>query len=773
MISNPAPSPPDREADNPQPLSEPSQGFLRRILALFILLALAYSLVVPFGEPTDEPAHYNYIRYLRDHRRLPVQSPDLADNPVDEGHHPPGYYAFVALLTGWAPYGPYPLHTNPYLPEGREDPQLVQQFLREPRARFPWPGPIWAAHLARLVSIALSALSVAATYHVAREAAPGAPAVAWLAAGCHAFLPQFLYMSGAINNDNGATLLGALMTWQMLRLLRAPDARGFAGLGALLGLGVLTKVSLLAMAPAIGWTVAWAAYHHAGTWRARAKSALWWSACVGLPALALAGWWAARNLRLYGDPLAWNIWMQSYARFARTFPITPSYALRFTWQQFRTFWGLFGWSRVLLPTWLYLLWLGVTVMGAFGLGKRLWKQWQRRRDLHAEQIARLLLLAAICGGFLLSTWRLGLKLDITAAQGRFLFPALSALATLFALGWMAWELPRGARSYVGAAFALAGGVLLFRLAPVHSLPPIYPTAPSEAQRVAATFEPWELAGWQAPSPRAGRSWPLTLYWRAARALTAEERALAPIQFAHLVDVEGEALAKWDGVPTEGRLPPPAWSPTTVVADRLALSLPEASAPRLAYLQIGLYYQENGAVAHIPAESATHPTTPGAVQLGPVLVRPSSPPQADPAHPTSAHFGPIRLRGYDLARDPAHERLELTLTWEAEATLPTDYTVFVHLVGSTGEEEARAQGDAPPCGGHCPTSLWESGDLWRDQHQVATAALTEASAPYRLIIGWYNPLTGARLSAADGAGRALPNDQLLLCTFGSWPEGSCE
>ena len=74
-------------------------------------------------------------------------------------------------------------------------------------------------------------------------------------------------------------------------------------LGCLLGLALLSKLSALALVALTGLTLLLAAWR-ARSWRTLIVNSL----AVGLPALAIAGWWYGRNWALYRDPLAWNVW---------------------------------------------------------------------------------------------------------------------------------------------------------------------------------------------------------------------------------------------------------------------------------------------------------------------------------------------------------------------------------------------------------------------------------------------------------------------------------
>lgn len=720
------------------------------------MVALLYSVIVPFGEPPDEGAHYAYILYLLKQRRLPEQSFSADQNEVKEGHHPPLYYTLVALLTWFAPYQPYRQYLNPYLPIGYDDPQAVQQFLHPLQERFPWRGPLLAAHIARLVSIAMGCLSLLVTFRIAAGISPGSKWLPLLAASTFAFIPQFTYISAAINNDSGAILAGALLTWQMMRLLRPSPStshlREIALLGLLWGCGILCKVSLLSMLPAIVGTLVLCRASDgseskiAGSTLKRIVLDMMLVLCV---AGLVSGWWFWRNLRLYGDPIAWNVWMATYSEFARKLPLSWQYAGRFLWDQFTSFWGRFGWGRVMLPTGLYLALLLVTLAGLLGLAKHLLRAGHLRLNWRSRRIAVLLLIA---GGFLVSTWRLGLSQDTVAAQGRFLFPALPSIATLLALGWAEWwpqaRRERACRLLLGGPLLLSICVLLCLLLPVHAQP-VREKLPAGAHAVSqsALGEWWEIVGWSAPPPVSGRSWPLTLYWRARRPLTEEAGGLAPYRYIRLLDPYGQVLAGGEGIPTCGRFPPPAWTPDAIVADTARLHLGSDLQPGLANILVGFRFKED------EGEDTS-------LVIGQVMIRR---PGRAPAPPcvTEVKMGPwARLVGYGIAQGgPQIVRLSLYWKMESREAIPEDYHVFVHAVdGQTSELVAQA--DSPPCGGRCPTSLWQRGDLWVDEHDLV---LPEESAGALLLlrVGWYSIITGERVPAFGADGEELPNAQVVL------------
>jgi hypothetical protein len=102
-------------------------------------------------------------------------------------------------------------------------------------------------------------------------------------------------------------------------------------------------------------------------------------------------------------------------------------------------------------------------------------------------------------------------------------------------------------------------------------------------------------------------------------------------------------------------------------------------------------------------------------------------------------------------------LQVTLWWEALAPLEKDYTVFVHLVDSDGQ--LAGTGDGPPLAGGFPTRLWRAGDGVQDAHVISLPS-TLPLGEYTVMVGWYDPITGARLPVVRG-GERLPQDAVSV------------
>ena len=113
-------------------------------------------------------------------------------------------------------------------------------------------------------------------------------------------------------------------------------------------------------------------------------------------------------------------------------------------------------------------------------------------------------------------------------------------------------------------------------------------------------------------------------------------------------------------------------------------------------------------------------------------------------PTVAAFGRpalVELSGYLL--DAAPDALWLRLFWLPVRQSDVPLKVFVHLVRA-GETQPRAQADQEP---QLATVSWPIGEGLREIHMLPTGNLP--AGQYDLMVGWYDPATGKRLSAPGG------------------------
>ena len=194
--------------------------WLRLILGLFVILGAIYALVTPVFEASDELWHYPMIRHLADGNPLPVQvfDPAQAGPWKQEASQPPLYYYLGAALTFWMDASDMETirWENPHVDNGiLTDDGNINLTIHNP-AWNPWQGTLLAVRIVRLFSVLLGALTVYLTYLIGKELAPNRPEIALGAAALNAFTPMFLFISGAVNNDNLAIPLASLAILLMI-----------------------------------------------------------------------------------------------------------------------------------------------------------------------------------------------------------------------------------------------------------------------------------------------------------------------------------------------------------------------------------------------------------------------------------------------------------------------------------------------------------------------------------------------------------------------------
>jgi len=757
----------------------------------FLALAFVYNVTVPVLEAPDEQWHVAYVKYIADGHGLPVESLNRLD--LQEAHHPPLYYALGALATFWINTDDLPalLTPNPHWGFGGRSPDLDNRnlFLHlHPGERLPYQGAALAVHIVRALSALAGAVTVASTYALALVIFPGRRWLALGAATFVAFNPQFLYLSASVNND---ALVAALCAVALV--LIAQLARGQAGRGRLLALGVIIGLALLTKWSAIPLVAAalialgsghWAVGRRG--WRDLSYDALWLLA----PVLLLSGWWFVRNQVVYGDPLGLRMMLQLFP------PRNPVPDLRQILSELpaqeRSFWASFGWENVYPPTWVYTVFLSLDRLAALGLlAAVVSSQWSvvRRRlnwplttDHWLPAFAPPLLFALFVFIAFIQWMR------TTYAVGRHLFPALPVIALLLMLGLTAL-----ARFVTGLLTAVsrgtappcphgrgagllpaAYGLLLFAIAtaapPLWIAPAYWPPPPLAEGEIAAIPHRLDvdfggrlrLLGYRlnTDTTAPGERLVVTAYWQ----------ALAPFEdnwtvFVHLLGENGAIVAQRDTYPGLGRLPTPAMTPGQTFADTYTLEVPiTAYAPDAATLRIGLVNPDG---VRVPASDSTGRRLGDGVALASVSVR-ARPGQVP--NPLALDFGgEIRLAGYDLTQRTARpgESLAVTFYWQTLRPPAHNYTVFVHLVAADGT--LWAQADARPQAG------WEAATsaVISDTHNLSLPSNLPAGA-YDLEVGLYRRQTGERLHLIGSNGQ--PGDDTVNLTRirieGSQDQGCC-
>ncbi|HEX6512661.1 MAG TPA: glycosyltransferase family 39 protein [Chloroflexota bacterium] len=701
-------------------------AMLATALTAGVLMA-AYSALTPAFEAPDEPGHFRYVELLAGGHGLPIQGQGGDYDP--EFSQPPLYYALEALLAGAiSPAGavvPPFERQNPA--QNRTATGNVNLYSHPAGEAFPWRGQILQLHAMRLANLLLAAMTLLATYGIAREVGLG-PWLGLAAAAVLGLLPQLDFIAGALNADNAVTAAAALTLWLLLRWLRRPSPGAAALVGLAAGAAMLSKLSgagalLLALA-AMAWQAA----------RRREPRLAAGAALAGAVSLAAAGWWYARNLALYGDALGWQPMLTAIGAMRRPQPQGAVAAAAALFQERATAIGVFGWNNLRLPAGVYLAADVVAAVALVGWMRRFWGLRQAPRphlslDSGRGSFLLLILWVAVFAGGLVR-W---IEVNTDAAQWRLLFPAFPALAVLLLAGLEGLLGRAVALLPVGMA-GLSAASLLLVLRPAYTPEPAY-AGPIQHQLHALFGDRLELVGADDPAPRTplpGQPVEVTLYWRAVQPLERDDL----VDLAAL-DVSGQQGLKESTWPQQGRAPTSGWIAGQVTRDRHVLGSTEGLQPGVYSLQLDVFEPLPGA-PRLPL--ATGGTT---LEVAHFLI----PPPAAAASPApEAKFGDsLALLGHN--QSVADGRLEVTLAWTVIRPVAIDYTIFVHVLDDMGK--VVAQDDSQPAGGRFPTSLLPVGTRVDDRHTMSVQNLTPDT--YTVEVGIYDAVTGARLKTAAGEG----------------------
>ncbi len=401
------------------PLSAQHHFLLAAIILAYLIIASLYALYTPSWQVPDEPAHYNYVRFVAETRRLPALQtgdydqiyletikarrfpPDLSVAPLRyESYQPPLYYLLMTPI--------YWLSGGALLP-------------------------------LRIFSATLGVLLLALTHAVARAVFPGRDDLALGATAFVAFLPQHVAMMAGVNNDALAEVLIATALLLLVRYVGITETgqkvkdRRLVVLGICIGLGLLTKGSTYILLPLAAVAVLWRWWHESHAPSRPLGNLAGNMASVFVPALVLGLPLWVRNMALYGlGDFLGKRWhdavVVSQPRTAEWLAQMgfPALLRAFVQTTFHSFWGQFGWMGVLMDERIYLA-LGI-LSAAVGLGV-IAALPRGLRDGSRFPIALLSLSFLLT--FSLYIWY---NLTFVQHQGRYLFPALVPISCAFAVG---------------------------------------------------------------------------------------------------------------------------------------------------------------------------------------------------------------------------------------------------------------------------------------------------------------------------------------------------
>ena len=335
--------------------------------------------------------------------------------------------------------------------------------------------------LVRLVSVLLAGLTVLFTYGFLRELLPRSPLLWSVGSLAVAFQPLFGFMAGGVNNDALLAATAAAVLFGVARAFRRGlTPRRAAFIGAAFGLGLVSKATLLAFAPALALAAVVLLRRAA---RAERPALL---RNVGVAALVAAVPVLAYVLvnGLIWDRALWSGTAQFAAGTSDAVGSANS-SLReqiaYIWQwylprlpfmndqfdgsyyplyenSFKGFIGRFGWNDYGFPLWVYETALGVVAAVLALVGAALW----RARVALRGRVGELAVYAAAVLGLMVVIGLPGYSAKEAGTgfeQARYYLPLLPLYGALIALA------VRGAGRRFGPSLA----AVLVVLAMAHSL----------------------------------------------------------------------------------------------------------------------------------------------------------------------------------------------------------------------------------------------------------------------------------------------------------------
>lgn len=360
-------------------------------LALAVLIRIVFVFQLPASEAVDrrleglndEASHYNYVWYIATNRSFPVQTMSVQDSGAFEKdefeyYQPPLYYLIASFGAGAV-------------------------------------GHSGGLMISRILSFVFGVLTCAVIYKIA-QIAKFSDEDAVLSAAFVALLPTHAYFSSVASNDALSWLIAAAVILVAFRHRNAHSEKMkwlmAIATGVLLGLGLLTKSSLLVLAPFVALVFLITTIQK----ERKATTVLQGMVALALASI-LAGPWYVRNLNVYGSFLPFEVgfgtpqfWIDSVGDSAR-----------FIWGSANSFW--FPMQHLQSSTILKGIRLVDLLLIGVHVGVGIVALFRKKRNAELYLLVFLLVLAVSAFVRLNLFW--------WNSEGRYLFAALPAIAILF------------------------------------------------------------------------------------------------------------------------------------------------------------------------------------------------------------------------------------------------------------------------------------------------------------------------------------------------------
>ncbi|MBS3114530.1 glycosyltransferase family 39 protein [Candidatus Woesearchaeota archaeon] len=375
----------------------------KHILAIILILALffrvVFALIVPVFEKPDEKSHFEYIKYVADNKKLPVQREGQLST---EFFQPPFYHYSASFIL-----------------------RFIRIFTQ---------NEAYQIILLRFVSIFFSMLTLYLVHKIVSLLFKNQTLNLGILAFA-SFLPSYINFNSAVTNSNLADFLTTLIIYMLLLIIaKGKSTKRIFVLGLLVGISLITRLSTIPIVATIPFAFIVKYYPDI-------KKAVKPVALISIIALIISGWLFVRNFNLYGDFLGINA-----MKLASPPDIIKVnlFFLRLAGWTFVTFWASFGstngvfignltsQSGIMIFIAVYLVLLLITISSVYGLCLFYKKYRKNNKIVSNEQKKALIIFLFYLALFGFSF--VSFNLYDFQPQGRLLFPGISIISIFFTFG---------------------------------------------------------------------------------------------------------------------------------------------------------------------------------------------------------------------------------------------------------------------------------------------------------------------------------------------------
>lgn len=451
------------------------------VFLVAFLNAASWALITPAFNAPDEPSHFAYAQYFAETGHAPSHTPDGQLEYSSEqamGLNAINVYSQVALPDGRPPWSlaserawehelavvPHPADNGGGATVAASPHQPAYYALLAPAYLAARSGSTFSQLTAmRLMSALLGAIVALCAFGVVRELLPRQRAAAVAAGLLVAFQPMFGFISGAVNNDNGVNALAAISLYLTIRgLRRGLTWRTGLALGLALAVTPLMKETGYEIYPAVAVGLVGMVWR-----RHRLADGRAWAALIAAFIAVREGWSLLQPV--FYPPIAghapgggiaaagalttaeqmpgrflvylWELFLPRLSFMGDLFP--PGWPFRQIYVE--RGWGAFGWYTWLFPSWVYtvivfamglvaLLALSAAVRERVAVAARFF-------EVAVIALFPICTLVAVEAAFFAPNG----GRTVVAEQGRYIFPAIAALAVIAVSGTFGagrrWHVP--------------------------------------------------------------------------------------------------------------------------------------------------------------------------------------------------------------------------------------------------------------------------------------------------------------------------------------------